>query len=89
MINIVNVILLLCLIGCLLYIYWLHHTFSTDKNKKVLQKKDNINKRSEPADDEISFLKSNYDMSLMTKGTESMFAEDDDASTDSHELDLH
>ena len=87
MINIVNIILLLCLIGCLLYIYWLHHTFNTNKNKKVV-KKDNIGDHTEPADDEISFLKSNYDMSLTTKGTESMFVEDDDTSVDSHELDL-
>lgn len=85
MINIVNIILVLCLIGCLVYIYWLHHTFNT--NKKVIPKKDNINQRSEPSDDEISFLKSNYDMSLMTKESNSIFAEDDDKSTDS--LDLH
>lgn len=88
MINIVNIILLLCLIGCLLYIYWLHNTFNTEKVQKVIQKKDNINKLSEPDNDEISFLKSNYDMSLMTKGTESIF-KDDDTSTDSNELDLH
>lgn len=88
MINIVNIILLLCLIGCLLYIYWLHHTFNTD-TKKVSPKKNIPNKHSEPADDEISFLKSNYDMSLTTRESESIFADDDNTTSDSHELDLH
>lgn len=70
MINIVVLMLVLSLICCLCYIYWLHHNILPLKkvNKKV--QKEVV---YEPDDDEISFLKSNYDNQT---NNESLFAEE-------------
>ena len=81
MIDFVNIILMLCLIGCLMYIYWMHNTNSFNiKNKLFGINKPNPIRHNNPIvksikDDEIdekidelSFLKSNSDISQLTKG---------------------
>lgn len=72
MIDPVNILLLLSLIGCLIYIYWLHQT---EKKSKSKPQKENA-KRQEETDDNMSFLKSDYDTSVFSKGTDSNFMSD-------------
>ncbi len=74
--NFFVVILLLVVIGCLLYIYWLHHTYS--KNNSVKKIKENP---IEIEEDNASWFKSNYDMSLTTKDE----LKDDDSALSSQE----
>jgi Ca2+/Na+ antiporter len=69
MIDIMNVVLILCLIACLLYIYWLYSTHVIIKTISD-EKNDKKKKPSNEEIEEISFLKSNYDMSLTTKEDE-------------------
>jgi hypothetical protein len=73
MIDFLNVILLVCLIGCGIYIYWLHHQQMFQKfqmNKKIKKQKIEI------PEEEPSFLKSEYD--AKTDG-ESLFDEDNNS----------
>lgn len=74
--DVFNVLLLLGLIGCLLYIFWMHNKFKLPTS--LTKAKKEPKKVAEPvadANDEISFLNSNYDMSLATKETDSLFAD--------------
>jgi hypothetical protein len=72
MVDFLNVILLVCLIGCGIYIYWLHHKQENKKPLHIKKKKQII----ELPEDEPSFLKSNYDEK--TSG-ESLFDEDNNS----------
>lgn len=58
MIDFLNVILLVCLIGCGIYIYWMHHQQMFKKLQLMKQPK---KQKIEIPEDEPSFLKSEYD----------------------------
>lgn len=76
-VNLVIITLLLCLTGCMVYIYWLHRKKSVqEKQKKVDKKVDEIDDG-----DDITFLNSNYDPSITTKDDDELFPEDDDTTT--------
>ena len=53
MLNGLNIVLILCLIACLIYIYWLHNG-----DIKVIKKRKS---QEQEYDDDMSFLKSNYE----------------------------
>ena len=78
MIDFTQIIMVLMLIGCALYIYWLHHTY----NISLMEKKPISNVVKKPKkvviseDDEISILKSKYDPDNNTaKDNDSLFTE--------------
>ena len=64
-INLMNIALILCLIACVGYIFWLHNKKTTKKPEKQKKKKAKKEEsEEEEVDDEISMFKSNFDISL-------------------------
>lgn len=57
MLTVIDMILIVGLLGCLIYIYWLHQ-----KNAKQTKKQHVGDKQINTQDDEISFLKSDYNL---------------------------
>jgi len=84
LVNFVHVILVLCLIICVGYIYWLHRGMKkeetiTKKNKPGKKiKKIKEEELEETESDEISFLKSNFDPSITTKEDDQLLDNDND-----------
>lgn len=74
-----NIILILCIIGCLVYIYWLHHSYQEHQNKIIKELKLNQKQIKEP--DDVSFLKSNYEPDMISNH-DSLFTGGDDKSPD-------
>jgi len=70
-----NIILIICIIGCLIYIYWLQHSYSDNQNKIIEKLK--IHQKSIKEPDDVSFLKSNYEPDLISNH-DSLFAGDDE-----------
>lgn len=64
MINFTNIILILCLLVCLLYIYWMHRKQPRSKHTP------SIANNSETEMDELSFLQRTYDMSNISDSDE-------------------
>lgn len=64
MVNVIIILLILLLFCCLGYIFWLRRTIygTITKNSKVTQSKNPRKNLEIQEDDEISFLKSNYDV---------------------------
>lgn len=67
MVDITNIILTLSLLGCLIYIGWLHYNQKPLRNPKI--------KEEQPdTDDSMAFLRSDYDWSVKQEDNDS-FAE--------------
>jgi len=84
MIDFGKVFLLICLVGCMGYIYWLHKQQSENirvNEPKISDKKSSMKKCDEDVcpieEDNLSFLGSNYGLDL-TKGDDSLLDEVDE-----------
>ena len=75
MLNIIDVILILCLIGCMIYIYWLHSKYSPKIIQTLPKKIPDTNNI-----DDMSFLKSNYD--IAPSDDENIFGDTDTSDAD-------
>lgn len=59
--------LIICLLGCIIYIIWLHR----EHNKKTLNQKNEKTIKTNDIDDNLSFLKSEYSMTEAKKEDDS------------------
>lgn len=71
MVDFGKVFLLLCVMMCLVYIYWMHHK----KEEDVVEKNKSKKKYNEREEDNLSFLGSHYELEL-TKGDDSLLEEE-------------
>lgn len=71
MIDFGKVFLLLCVMCCLGYIYWMHQKKTSESEPKKKTKTTSKNEDKSPEEDNLSFLGSQYELDL-TKGDDEL-----------------